>query len=66
METRESLIDSAELRRMFGNRSEMWIWRRVKDGSLPPPIKIAGRNYWRRAAPTALIARAEAQAGVAA
>ncbi len=31
----------------FGNVSDMTIWRWVKSGTLPPPIKINGRKYWR-------------------
>ena len=40
------LIDSTRLRRIFGNRSAMWVWRNVRAGNLPSPIRIAGRNYW--------------------
>ena len=31
---------------VFGNCSTMSIWRWVRDGFLPKPIVIAGRNYW--------------------
>jgi len=27
--------------------SEMSLWRWVRDGQFPAPIKVAKRNYWR-------------------
>ena len=41
------LLDSAETKSVFGNRSDMWLWRRIKDGTLPKPLIISGRRYWR-------------------
>lgn len=52
----DRLCDSAEIRSLFGGRSNMWVWRRVKDGTLPKPIEISGRNYWRFAKIKAIIA----------
>jgi predicted DNA-binding transcriptional regulator AlpA len=42
------LFDSGQVRKTFGNRSDMWLWRRIKDGTLPKPLVIAGRRYWRK------------------
>lgn len=41
----ERLIPDPELRRIFGGKSPMCIWRWRKAGLLPPPRKINGRNY---------------------
>lgn len=42
----EKLESSRTLRRELGDVSEMTVWRWVKAGILPPPIKINKRNYW--------------------
>ena len=51
----ETLLDSAQTRAFFGNRSEQWLPRREKDrdkeherGGVPFPLPriIAGRKYW--------------------
>ncbi|WP_162918203.1 helix-turn-helix transcriptional regulator [Taklimakanibacter deserti] len=42
------LIQAGQLRAIFGDVSDMWLWRRLKDGTLPPPIVISGRRFWRR------------------
>ncbi len=51
------LCDSATLRSMFGGRSDMWLWRRLKDGTLPRPVIISGRRYWLQDEIDALIER---------
>ncbi len=51
------LLDSAGVRAKFGGRSDMWLWRRIKDGTLPRPLLIAGRRYWRSDELETLIAR---------
>lgn len=43
-----SLIQSNELRAILGKVSNMWLHRHLKDGSLPQPIKISRRRFWRR------------------
>jgi hypothetical protein len=44
----DTLIPDKQLRRMFGNCSQMWIWRNERrDPDFPPRIMIAGRNYRR-------------------
>jgi len=55
----DALIDAAGVRRLFGGRSAMWLWRRIKDGTLPSPIRIASRNYWRERDVQDVIARGE-------
>jgi predicted DNA-binding transcriptional regulator AlpA len=36
----EDLIDVNELARMFGNVSKATVWRGVRDGRFPKPIKL--------------------------
>lgn len=42
------LYDHRAVLAIFGGRSGMWLWRHVKDGTLPQPLLIAGRRYWRQ------------------
>jgi hypothetical protein len=45
----DTLVDSAEVRRLAGGRSHMWVYRSRKRGSIPEPdAEINGRHYWRR------------------
>ncbi len=46
----EALIPSAEGRRMAGGISTMTEWRWRRDGLLPKPVQVRGRNYYRRGA----------------
>jgi predicted DNA-binding transcriptional regulator AlpA len=39
--------------------SKATFWRRVADGTIPPPIKIGGMSRWRRSDIEAVIAKAE-------
>jgi hypothetical protein len=41
-----SLLPAAKVRKILGNVSQMWLWRRQRDGTLPAPIVISGRRYW--------------------
>ena len=43
-----ALINSSEARRLAGNISGMTLWRWGRAGVIPPPLRIRGRNYWRR------------------
>lgn len=43
----ECLISQPELRRIFGNVSDMTLWRWRASGLLPDPIVINRRNYYR-------------------
>jgi predicted DNA-binding transcriptional regulator AlpA len=41
-------LDSIQVRRRYGNRSDMWLWRRLRDDpSFPKPIEIGRRRFWR-------------------
>lgn len=42
------LLSSAEARRVAGGVGLCTIWRWTKAGTIPAPIKIRGRNYWKR------------------
>jgi predicted DNA-binding transcriptional regulator AlpA len=44
----ETLLNSAQVRRLFGGVSTMWIPRRRAEGSgFPQSIQIGKRNFWR-------------------
>jgi predicted DNA-binding transcriptional regulator AlpA len=41
-------LDAQQVRRRYGARSAMWLWRCMKsEKDFPKPIKLHGRNYWR-------------------
>lgn len=46
----DALLPSAEARRLAGGISAMTEWRWRRDGLLPAPVQIRGRNYYRRGA----------------
>lgn len=46
----DALMPSAEARRLAGGISTMTEWRWRRDGLLPAPVQIRGRNYYRRGA----------------
>ncbi len=41
-----ALLSSRQLRELAGEVSDMTLWRWVKAGIIPKPIKINGRNFW--------------------
>ncbi len=45
----DKLIRSKDVREMLGNISETTLWRRIKDGSIPTPIKLGNgtANYFK-------------------
>jgi predicted DNA-binding transcriptional regulator AlpA len=45
---RSRLINRQQLREIIP-ASDMSVWRWIKAGVFPEPIKIGGRNYWRLA-----------------
>lgn len=49
------LLTGRHIRLMFGGVSDMTLWRWVRDGRIPKPLKIANRNYWRADEVNALI-----------
>lgn len=42
------LITSAQLAALAGGKSQMTLWRWLREGVLPPPIIIRRRRYWPR------------------
>ena len=41
-------LGAKQVRRRYGDVSDMWIWRRLKDDSgFPRPIDISGRRFWK-------------------
>jgi predicted DNA-binding transcriptional regulator AlpA len=43
-------VPTRQVRRRYGDRSEMWIERRLRDNSgFPQPVKLGARRYWRLA-----------------
>ena len=56
---------SRTVRRMFGDISDMTLWRWVQKGILPAPKKINGRNYHDAAAVDALASSAQPQQAAA-
>lgn len=42
------LIQAHELRALLGNVSDMWLFRRLREGDFPKPIMISKRRFWRR------------------
>jgi hypothetical protein len=44
----ERLLTAAQVKRRYGNASDMWLWRRLHDSSgFPEPLLICGRRFWR-------------------
>ena len=44
----ETYLRSADVRARYGNASDMWLWRRLHDGSgFPRPLLINARRFWR-------------------
>ena len=44
----DALINQGAARLLAGDVSDMTFWRWRRAGMIPEPIKIRGRNYWRR------------------
>ena len=44
----DPLVNQANVKRQAGGISDMSVWRWLKKGILPQPIKINNRNYWRQ------------------
>lgn len=62
----DRLMSTSEVRKYLGGISDMTLWRRVQDGTIPAPIKIHKRSYWRKSDIEAAIDTAVADAQVAA
>jgi predicted site-specific integrase-resolvase len=46
--TDDPLLPSRTVRKALGDVSDMTLHRWIKNGSLHPPEKFNGRNYWRK------------------
>lgn len=42
----DQLLTEKALRALLGNVSSMTVWRWMKRGLLPQPIKLGARNFW--------------------
>jgi predicted DNA-binding transcriptional regulator AlpA len=41
-------LTAMQVRQRYGNASDMWLWRRLRDDSeFPRPIEIRKRRYWK-------------------
>jgi predicted DNA-binding transcriptional regulator AlpA len=41
-------LNSKQVRARYADASDMWLWRRLKDGSgFPKPLEICGRRFWK-------------------
>jgi hypothetical protein len=44
----EIYLGSRQVRKRYGNCSDMWLYRRARDGSgFPTPIEVSGRRLWK-------------------
>jgi predicted DNA-binding transcriptional regulator AlpA len=44
----DNLGTARQVKRHFGEVSDMWLWRRLRDDpTFPRPLVINGRRYWR-------------------
>ncbi|MBN8607050.1 MAG: hypothetical protein J0L81_09050 [Caulobacterales bacterium] len=67
MQPDSELVDEREARAILGNISRATLWRHVRSGRLPQPLKITpGRNHWRRSELVAVVEAAAAAREVAA
>ena len=47
----ERLLTAAQVKRRYGNASDMWLWRRLHDSSgFPQPLVICSRRFWKLSA----------------
>jgi predicted DNA-binding transcriptional regulator AlpA len=46
-------LNAAQVRRRYGGVSDMSIWRWLRDGGFPQPLRISGRRFWLEADLTA-------------
>jgi predicted DNA-binding transcriptional regulator AlpA len=59
----DRFLTAAQVRRRYGDASDMWIWRRLHDDSgFPKPMVIGRRRLWSLTALTAWEGRAGAEA----
>jgi predicted DNA-binding transcriptional regulator AlpA len=47
MTDNDVFLSAAEVRKRYGGRSDMWLWRQLRyDPDFPRPIIINTRRYW--------------------
>jgi predicted DNA-binding transcriptional regulator AlpA len=46
-QTPNQYLSTRQVRTRYGNVSDMWVWRRLRDSAFPKPTFIAGRRFWR-------------------
>jgi len=59
MQDLDPLLRDTEIAKLF-DCSKATVWRRVADGTLPPPIKICGISRWLQSDLQAVIEKASA------
>jgi predicted DNA-binding transcriptional regulator AlpA len=43
-------LNSKQVRHRYGDVSDMWLWRRLRDDpNFPKPMEVAGRRFWKLA-----------------
>jgi predicted DNA-binding transcriptional regulator AlpA len=62
----DPLLSSAQTAAYLGGISTMTLWRWVRDGVIPAPIKIRNRNYWRQSGLDAAVESAAQKSSTAA
>lgn len=45
----DPMVPGPQVRREF-SISGPTLWRWARNGTLPPPVRLGGKNYWRRSA----------------
>jgi hypothetical protein len=47
-DSEDCFLTAVQVRQRYGNASDMWLWRRLRDDSeFPRPIQIRKRRYWK-------------------
>ncbi len=62
----DTLVASTDVRREFGNITDVTLWRWERDGVIPPALRIRGRKFWRRSTLERLKAEASKPGGISA
>jgi predicted DNA-binding transcriptional regulator AlpA len=44
----DPLVSALEFRRELGNVSHVTLWRWKQKGLVPAPVRLGGRDFWRR------------------
>jgi predicted DNA-binding transcriptional regulator AlpA len=47
-EAAEIYLTAPQVRRRFGDKSDMWLWRLLREEpAFPRPVRIRNQRYWR-------------------